>query len=55
MGRHAKISENISISGGLVKKFIEIYAIVAVDRQFGFKRGNVPGLTSVSEFPQNVF
>ena len=55
MGRYAKISEKITISGGLVDKFMEIYAIMPVDRQFGYKRGNVPGLTSVREVPKTVF
>jgi hypothetical protein len=39
----------------LVDKFMEIYAIIAVDRQFGYKRGNVPGLTSAREAPKTVF
>jgi hypothetical protein len=37
MGRYAKISGKITVSGGLVHKFIEIYAIIAADRQFGYK------------------
>jgi hypothetical protein len=31
MGRNAKISEKITISGGLVGKFIETDVIIAVD------------------------
>lgn len=55
MGRFAKISEKIGISGGLVDKFIKIYAIIAVDSQFGYKKGNLPGLTSVRDVPKTVF
>jgi len=55
MGRYAQISEKVTIFSGLVGKFMEIYAIIAVDRQFGFKRGNVPGLTPVREVPKTVF
>jgi hypothetical protein len=55
IGRYAKISEKFTLSGGLVDKFLEIYAIPAVDRQFGYKRGNVSGLTSVREAPKTVF
>jgi len=32
--------------GWLVDKFIEIYAIIAADRQFGYKKGTLSGLTS---------
>jgi hypothetical protein len=34
---------------------MENYAIIAVDRQFGYKRGNVPGMNSVGEVPKTVF
>ncbi len=44
-GRYAKFLKN-HLSGWLVDKFMEIYAIIAVDRQFGYKRGNLPGLNS---------
>ena len=55
MGRYAKISEKITISSRLIDKFIEIYANIAVDRQFGYKRGNVPGLNSPRGLPKTVF
>jgi 1-acyl-sn-glycerol-3-phosphate acyltransferase len=29
---------------GWLKKFMEIYGIIGVDRQFGYKRGSLPGL-----------
>jgi len=39
---YGKISENITIHSALVDKFKEIYDIITVVRQFGYKRGNVP-------------
>jgi hypothetical protein len=42
------------MSGFWVDKFIEICAIIAVDRQFGYKIGNVPGMNSVGEVPKTV-
>ena len=55
MGRYAKISEKITISGGLVDKFLKICPILPPTRQFGYKRRIVSGLTSVSEVPKTVF
>jgi hypothetical protein len=54
-GRYANITEKITIFGRLVDKFMEFYAIIVVVRQFGYKRGNLPGLTSVREVPKIDF
>ena len=40
---------------GLVDKYKENHSIIAVVMQFGYKRGNVPGLTLVREVPKTVF
>jgi hypothetical protein len=53
-GRYAKISE-ITISSWLFEKFMEIYAIMAVDRQFGYKRGCFSGLNSGRGLHKTVF
>jgi hypothetical protein len=34
---------------------MDIYAIIAADRQRGYKRGNLPGLTWVREFAKADF
>jgi hypothetical protein len=52
---YAKISEKITISGGLVDKIIEIYAIIAVARKFGSKRGCFSGLKAGRRALQNYF
>jgi hypothetical protein len=39
------------MSGGWVDNYMENYAIIAVDRQFCYKRGNVPGINSEGEVP----
>jgi len=54
-GRYAKIYEKFIISGRLIDKFMENYTIIAGDRQFGYKRGKLSGLTSVREVPKNFF
>jgi hypothetical protein len=54
-GRHAKICAKIPLSTWWFDEFIKISAIVVVDRHFGYKRGNVPGLTLVKEVPKTVF
>ena len=33
----------------------EIYAIIAVARKFGYKRGNLSGLNSVRRLPKTAF
>jgi len=43
------------MSGGLVDKYKENHAIIAVVRQFGYKRGNLSGLDSWIGLPQTVF
>jgi len=53
--RYANVTDNITISGRLVDKFPEIYAIIAIDRQFDYKRGNLPGLNSVRGLPKINF
>ena len=54
-GRYAIIFEKNPLSGWWVDKFMEIYAIIAGDRQFGYKRGKLSGLTSVREIPKTFF
>jgi hypothetical protein len=50
-----QIREEIALSGRLVDKFMEIYAIIAIDRQCGYRRSNLPGLTSVREVAKADF
>jgi hypothetical protein len=54
-GRYAKISEKITISGSLADKFMEICAIVSLERQFGYKRGNLSGLNSGRDVSKTFF
>jgi hypothetical protein len=54
-GSYAIIFEKNPLPGGWVDKFMEIYAIIAGDRQFGYKRGKLSGLTSVREVPKTFF
>jgi hypothetical protein len=43
------------MSSGLVDKYMENQAIIAVVMQFGCKSGKVSGLTSVREVPKPFF
>jgi hypothetical protein len=55
IGRYVKICEKIPLSGGLLDKFIEIYATIAVDRQFGHKKRKLSGVKLGERAPQNRF
>jgi hypothetical protein len=46
-GRYAKIYEKFIIPGRFIDKFMEIYAIIAIQRQFGYKRGSLLRLNPV--------
>jgi hypothetical protein len=50
-----KFLQKLLFPVGAVDRYMENYAIIAVDRQFGYKRGNVPGMNSVGEVPKTVF
>ena len=54
-GQVCQIFAKITISGGWVDRYLENYAIIAVDRQFGYKRGNLSGMNSVGEVPKTGF
>jgi len=54
-GQVCQIFAKITISGGWVDRYLENYAIIAVDRQFGYKRGNLSEMNSVGEVPKTGF
>ena len=47
-----KIFGKFTLSGGLVDKYKENHAIIAVILPYGYKSGKVAGLTSVREVPK---
>jgi hypothetical protein len=54
-GRYAKIIGKITMTGLPIDKFIEICAIMASPRQFGYKRGNLSRLNSVGGLSKTIF
>jgi hypothetical protein len=50
-----KIFAKITISGGWVDRYMENYAIIAVNRPFGYKRGNLRGMNSRWERSPKLF
>jgi hypothetical protein len=54
MGRYAKLPEKITLSGWLVDKFMEIYGIITIFGQFGYKKRSLSGLNSGNEVPKNI-
>jgi hypothetical protein len=54
-GGYAKIFEKITLSSGLVYRIMEIYAIFAVARKFGYNRRNLMGLNSGRGLHKTVY
>jgi len=50
-GQVCQIFAKITMSAGWVDKQREKYAIIAGNRQFGYQRGNGPGINSGGESP----
>jgi hypothetical protein len=50
-----KFLKKITMSGGLVDKIMEIYAIITVAIQFGYKKGCFSGLNSRRGLHKTVF
>jgi len=54
-GQVCQLIGKITMPGLSVDKFIEICAIMGSPRQFGYKRGNLPGLNSGKKIPKTIF